>query len=82
MSADTGYGVSGWEVRTAKSSAFAGLFRWFALPVLANGITVETGHYFDGTGYVTRDRCPRIRYGGSTPSWIEIAQSLKTRRSR
>lgn len=53
MSADTGYGVSGWEVRAAKSSALAGLFRWFALPVLANGITAESGDYFGGTGYVT-----------------------------
>ena len=53
MSADSDYGVSSWEVRTTKSSSFAGLFRWFALPVLDNGITVEAGDYFGGTGYVT-----------------------------
>lgn len=53
MSVDSTYGVSNWQVLTAKSSGFAGLFRWFARPVLPDGYTVEAADFFGGTGFGT-----------------------------
>ena len=51
MSADSIYRVSSWKIRTVPSSGLAGLFRWFALPILSTGIAVETRDFFGGTGY-------------------------------